>query len=126
EAAPLRPRTECESNVEAILAGSSSPTSPGDVRNSDDDGAALLAPAEDQLPADTASGSAPRAIVAPPPACTTESEIMIGTRRFVSDQRVASMLGCSRRTLSRWHAAAKGPPRKKIGSKLIYDLDKLQ
>jgi hypothetical protein len=128
EAAPLWPRAECESNVEAIPAGWSSPTSPGDVRNkSDDDGAALLVPAEDRSPAyKPPSAMAPQAIVPPPLACTTESEIMIGTRRFVSDQRVASMLGCSRRTLSRWHAAGKGPSRKKISSKLFYDLDKLQ
>ena len=68
----------------------------------------------------------PLAIVARALASTTESEIMIGKRRLVSDQRVALMLGCSRRTLSRWHAAGKGPPRKKIGGKLFYDLDKLQ
>jgi hypothetical protein len=121
EAAPLWPRAECGSNVEAVPAGWSSPTSPGDVRNNcDDDGAALLVPAEDRSPAyKPPSAMAPQAIVPPPLACTAESEIMIGTRRFVSDQCVASMRAAA-------EEQGKGPSRKKIGSKLFYDLDKLQ
>ena len=54
-----------------------------------------------------------------------ESEIAIGARRYVSARHVASMLGISLRTLSRWTAAGTGPPKIKIGKKVFYDLGKL-
>jgi hypothetical protein len=52
-------------------------------------------------------------------------DIEIGDRRYFSAQRVASMLGVSLRTLSRWNAAGAGPPKIKIGKKVLYELDKL-
>ena len=126
-AAPLRPRAESQSNVDATPAVPNSLTLPADVRNSsDDDDAALLGRAEDRSPAKPPTATVLQAIVAPALTSTTESEMIIGTGRFVNEKSVASMLGCSRRTLSRWRAAGEGPPRKKVGRKLYYDLDKLR
>jgi hypothetical protein len=54
-----------------------------------------------------------------------ESELSIGARQYVSAQRVASMLGVSVRTLSRWDAARIGPPKIKVGKLILFDLGKL-
>ena len=54
-----------------------------------------------------------------------EDEIQIGARRYVSAQRVTSMLRISIRTLSRWNAAGIGPPKIKIGKRVFFDLGKL-
>ena len=54
-----------------------------------------------------------------------ESGIEISGRRYVSARHVASMLGVSLRTLSRWTATGAGPPKIKIGKKVFYDLGKL-
>jgi predicted DNA-binding transcriptional regulator AlpA len=54
-----------------------------------------------------------------------ESEITIGARRYASERRVASTLGISPRTLSRWNRAGIGPPKIKIGRKIFYDLEKI-
>jgi predicted DNA-binding transcriptional regulator AlpA len=53
--------------------------------------------------------------------CETE----IGGRRFANTQRVASILGVSTRTLSRWGTAGTGPPKIKLGRKALFDLCKL-
>jgi hypothetical protein len=114
EPAPLRPRAEGESNVEAIPAGPRSPTPPCDVRNNGDDADdAGLA----DIPADDRPSPAmvPQVVDGPPLASLTASEITIGTRRYVSAQGAASILKVSVRTLSRLHAAGKGPPRRSAG-----------
>jgi predicted DNA-binding transcriptional regulator AlpA len=54
-----------------------------------------------------------------------EVEIEIGGRRYVNAWRVASILGVSVRTLSRWGAAGTGPPKIKVGRKVLFDLLKL-
>ena len=54
-----------------------------------------------------------------------EDEIEIGGRRYANARRVASILGISVRTLSRWNAAGIGPPRIKVGRKVLFDLLKL-
>jgi predicted DNA-binding transcriptional regulator AlpA len=54
-----------------------------------------------------------------------ESEISIGARQYVSAQRVASMLGVSVRTLSRWDTTGIGPPKIKVGNLILFDLGKL-
>jgi predicted DNA-binding transcriptional regulator AlpA len=54
-----------------------------------------------------------------------EGEIEIGGRRYVNAWRVASILGVSVRTLSRWGAAGTGPPKIKVGRKVLFDLLKL-
>jgi predicted DNA-binding transcriptional regulator AlpA len=73
----------------------------------------------------TLSAPPPPVIDAPVTAPIAESGIEIGERRYVSAQRIASMLGISLRTLSRWTAAGTGPPKIKIGKKVFYDLGKL-
>jgi predicted DNA-binding transcriptional regulator AlpA len=54
-----------------------------------------------------------------------EDEIEIGGRRYLNAQRLASILGVSVRTLSRWNAAGTGPRRIKVGRKVLFDLLKL-
>jgi predicted DNA-binding transcriptional regulator AlpA len=54
-----------------------------------------------------------------------KGEIEIGGRRFVNACRVASILGVSVRTLSRWNADGTGPPRIKVGRKVLFDLLKI-
>ena len=61
----------------------------------------------------------------PVTASNAERGIEIGGRRYVSAQDVASMLGVSLRTLSRWNAAGAGPPKIKVGKKVFYDLGRL-
>ena len=73
----------------------------------------------------TRAAPAPQEIGAPLTASIAESGIEIGARRYVSAQRIASMLGVSLRTLSRWTAAGAGPPKIKIGKKVFYELGKL-
>jgi hypothetical protein len=48
--------------------------------------------------------------------------IEIGGRRYVTAGRLASLLGVTPRTLSRWD---NGPPRIKLGKKVLFDLDKV-
>jgi predicted DNA-binding transcriptional regulator AlpA len=62
---------------------------------------------------------------APSTAPNAESEITIGAQRYVGAQRLASILGISLRTLSRLDAAGTGPPKIKIGRKVLFDLGKL-
>jgi hypothetical protein len=62
---------------------------------------------------------------AAPPQALVEAEITIRTRRYASARRVASMFNVSPRTLSRWDAAGIGPPKIKVGKKVLYDLDKI-
>ena len=69
--------------------------------------------------------AAPASPVIPVTASNAKRGIEIGARRYVSAQDVASMLGVSPRTLSRWTAAGAGPPKIKIGKKVLYDLGKL-
>ena len=51
--------------------------------------------------------------------------VEIGGRRYVTAGRLASLLGVTVRTLSRWDAAGNGPPKIKIGKKVLFDLDKV-
>ena len=67
----------------------------------------------------------PRLTKTPPQVSLAESEITIRTRRYASARRVASMFNVSPRTLSRWDAAGIGPPKIKVGKKVLYDLDKI-
>ena len=49
----------------------------------------------------------------------------IGGRRYVTAGHLASLLGVTVRTLSRWDAASNGPPRIKLGKKVLFDLVKV-
>lgn len=56
---------------------------------------------------------------------STEDEIEISGRRYVNAWRLASILKISVRTLSRWDAAGTGPPKIKVGKKVLFDLVKV-
>jgi phage terminase Nu1 subunit (DNA packaging protein) len=56
---------------------------------------------------------------------STEDEIEISGRRYVDAWRLASILKVSVRTLSRWDAAGTGPPKIKVGRKVLFDLVKV-
>jgi hypothetical protein len=62
---------------------------------------------------------------AAPPQSLVRGEVTFGAGRYASPRRVASMLGVSVRTLSRWEATGIGPPKIKIGKKVLFDLAKL-
>jgi Helix-turn-helix domain len=85
----------------------------------------LLVPGKDKRQPDKpATNTAPPTIANPEamaPATPAGDEIIVDGRRFFSEPRVASMLGCSPRTLQRWR-----PPSTKIGRKTFYALDELQ
>jgi predicted DNA-binding transcriptional regulator AlpA len=67
----------------------------------------------------------PPVTVSRAPTSFVESEIVIGARKYVGAQRLASDLGISVRSLSRWCAAGKGPPKIKIGSKAYFETSKI-
>jgi predicted DNA-binding transcriptional regulator AlpA len=61
-----------------------------------------------------------------PATAAAGDEIIIGERRYISERRVAAMLGCAPRTLQRWRTEGKGPPSTKIGRKVYYEFNELQ
>jgi hypothetical protein len=52
-------------------------------------------------------------------------EVDIAGHRYITAQRLASMLGVTERTLARWNAARIGPPKISIGKTVLYDISKL-
>ena len=56
---------------------------------------------------------------------TDASLVEIGGRQYVTAGSLASLLGLTVRTLSRWDASSNGPPRIKLGKKVLFDLDKV-
>jgi hypothetical protein len=52
-------------------------------------------------------------------------EVEIAGHRYITAQRLASMLSVTERTLARWNAARIGPPKIAIGKTVLYDLSKL-
>ncbi len=64
------------------------------------------------------SGTVPRSV--------DRGEVQLGDKRYVTAEKLADTLGVTPRTLARWHAVRKGPPKIKVGGKLIlYDLTRL-
>ena len=45
---------------------------------------------------------------------------------FLTKQQLAGELGCEVRTLDRWDALGIGPPRTKIGRKILYRRSSIQ
>jgi predicted DNA-binding transcriptional regulator AlpA len=91
----------------------------------------LLVPGEDERQPDKpATNIVPRTIANPqastPATAAAGDEIVIDDRHLLGERRVAKMLGCSPRTLQRWHKDGKGPPSTKIGRKTFYELNELQ
>jgi predicted DNA-binding transcriptional regulator AlpA len=94
--------------------------------NDDDDAGLADIPARNSSPPQKPVQTMVRRVIdASPQASPAESEMAIGSRRYVSARRVASMLGVSLRTLSRWDAAGTGPPKIKIGKKVFFYLGKI-
>jgi hypothetical protein len=60
-----------------------------------------------------------------PPASSGVAEIELGGKRYISPARLASLLGVTVRTLSRWHAMRVGPTRTKIGRLVLIPVEKL-
>jgi hypothetical protein len=121
EQASLRPSFEIA--VEATAAGQNSQQSSSEARSdgsaaSADIAAMNASPPPQQpavammLPANLTATSGSRG----------EDEVVIDSRRYVSRQRLASMLGISVRTLSRWRTQGKLPPEIEIGNKLYFEL----
>jgi hypothetical protein len=52
-------------------------------------------------------------------------EVEIAGRRYLTAERLASMLGVTVRTLARWNACRIGPPKIKIGKTILFDLAKV-
>ena len=52
-------------------------------------------------------------------------EVEIADRRYITAERLASMLGVTVRTLARWNACRIGPPKIKIGKTILFDLAKV-
>jgi predicted DNA-binding transcriptional regulator AlpA len=53
-------------------------------------------------------------------------EVLIGSRRYVTTYRLASMLGMSPRTINRWNTARMGPPRIRVGMLILFEVTKVQ
>jgi hypothetical protein len=60
------------------------------------------------------------------PAPLSHGEVLIGGRRYVTADRLATMLGKSPRTIGRWNAARIGPPRISVGKLILFDVIKVQ
>jgi hypothetical protein len=59
------------------------------------------------------------------PAFGEDGEIEIAGRRYVRQQRLATILGVTERTLARWNARGIGPPKITIGKTVLFDLAKV-
>lgn len=47
------------------------------------------------------------------------------SEQYLPWPEAAKKLGVSKRTLARWHALGIGPPRVKVGRKILYSIDSL-
>ena len=117
--------------IEAEPPEARSPKSINEVRTNSETDGLLPMPGEDKrLPDKPATNTAPPTIANPeataPATAAAGDEIISGERRFISERRVAAMLGYSLRTLQRWRTEGKGPPSTKIGRKPFYELTELQ
>jgi hypothetical protein len=56
---------------------------------------------------------------------TQTGEVEIAGRKYVTAERLASILGVTVRTLARWSASRIGPPKIAIGKTVLFDLAKL-
>jgi predicted DNA-binding transcriptional regulator AlpA len=90
-------------------------TKAGDERQSDK-------PATNIVPRTIANPQAS----APATAAAGDEIVIDDDRHLLGERRVAKMLGCSPRTLQRWHKDGKGPPSTKIGRRRFYELNELQ
>ena len=125
----LRARAGTDVAAEPTEPGST--TSTTEVPTGGESNGLLPVPGEDKpQPHKSATNNAPPTIANPeatiPATAAAGDEIISGERRFISERRVAAMLGYSLRTLQRWRTEGKGPPSTKIGRKPFYELTELQ
>jgi hypothetical protein len=118
-------------DIEAEPPEARAPKSINEVRTNSETDGRLPVPVQDKRQPDKpATNTAPPTIANPeataPATAAAGDEIIIGERRFISESRVAAMLGYSLRTLQRWRTEGKGPPSTKIGRKPFYELTELQ
>jgi hypothetical protein len=63
--------------------------------------------------------------VASPVTSASIGELDVAGRRYVTANRLATMLGVTTRTLARWTAARIGPPKIKVGKLVLFELAKV-
>jgi DNA end-binding protein Ku len=115
-----------EDDIEAKPAEPSSPTWTKAVRTAGESDGPSPAPGEDKrLPAKPALAAEPLTNGDRKAASTAGGEIIIGAQRFISERRLAVMLGRSLRQLQRWRKQQSGPPSTKIGRTPYYEMSKL-
>ncbi len=68
---------------------------------------------------------APSPAIAPLVSTSIGDKVTIEGRRYVSAEQLASMLGISLRTLSRWCKERGPPPKTKVGGKVFFEEDKI-
>ncbi len=120
-------QTRARINVEAAPAEARATKSADEVRTSGESDGPLPVPGEgNRLPDKPITNTAPLTIGNAEATTTPGNEIIIGERRFISERRVAAMLGYSQRQLQRWRKEQKGPASTKIGRRLFYEINKLQ
>jgi len=120
EAASLAAPVESELNVVAASSEPNGQMSSHDVRkdgNAEDTDGLAKTPASASPPAEPASAALSLSEIA-------RDKITIGGQEYVSNPRLASMLGISERTLSRLLRNGDGPPYVKIGGN-YHRLDKI-
>jgi hypothetical protein len=67
-----------------------------------------------------------RVLTATPSATSgNNGELDVAGRRYVTADRLASMLHVTTRTLARWTAARIGPPKIKVGKLVLFELAKV-
>lgn len=111
--------------IEAKPTETSSTASGTEVRTAVKPEAHLPAAADKQLPDNAPTNTPAPTIENAKATVPADDEIIIGGRQFVSEARVAEILGRHPRTLQRWHKKGKGPPRTTIGRKVYYELNDL-
>ncbi len=123
----LQPRAG--TNVEAEPAEPHSTKSANEVRTSGESDNPLPVPGEDKRQPDKpATDAAPLTITNPEATAAAGDEINIGERRFISERRLAAVLGRHPRTLQRWRTEqkGKGPPSREISGRFYYEINEVQ
>jgi Helix-turn-helix domain len=98
-----------------------------EVRPSGQSDCTFSVTAEDkQLPDNPATSTALNTIARLAGTAAAGDEIIVEDRRFLSESRVAAMLGYSQRQLQRWRKEHNGPPSTKVGRRWYYEMNKLR
>ena len=107
-------------DVEAEPAEPRSTKSANEVRTSGESDGPLPVPGEDKRQPDKpATDTAPLTITNPEATAAAGDEIIIGGRRFISERRLAEVLGRHPRTLQRWRTERERPSEHADWSQLL-------